>query len=266
VTTLASTARRAETSEAADWGARAGLVARGLLWFVVGLLAGKIALGGQGQADKNGALQTLKDQPLGEGLLIALAVGFAAHAVFRVLEGTVGRRDEDDDGKRWLKRAWSLCRAAVYFFLAGTTVKFLVSGGGSENASKPTAKVLGWPAGQWLVGAFGAGVVIAGVVMIVRGVRQSFDDKLNLPSGRMRSVVEKVGTAGLTGRGLVYALVGGFLVQAAVTFDPKKAKGLDASLKTLAQQPFGEGLLWLAVVALLSFSLWSFLEARYRKL
>lgn len=266
MTTLAANARRAESSDAAEWGARAGLVARGLLWFVVGLLAGKLALGGSAKADKNGAFQALKDQPFGKALLVALAVGFAAHAVFRVLEGTVGRREEEDDGKRWLKRAWSLCRAVIYFFLAGTTVKFLVSGGGSDNASRPTAKVLGWPAGQWIVGAVGAGVVIAGIVMIVRGVRQDFDDKLTMPGGRMRTVVEKAGLVGLSGRGLVYMLVGGFLVEAAVTFDPNKAKGLDASLKTLAHQPFGKALLWLAVVALLSFAVWSFLEARYRKL
>jgi hypothetical protein len=53
-------------------------------------------------------------------------------------------------------------------------------------------------------------------------------------------------------------------VQAAATFDPDKAKGLDASLKALAGQPFGTFLLLLAVVALLAFALWSFLEARYR--
>jgi hypothetical protein len=266
VTSLAHAARRAHGSEAADWGARSGLVARGVLWLVVGLLAGNVALGGHDQADKNGALETLRGQPFGGALLVVLAVAFAAHAVFRVLEGTVGRRDEDDDGKRWLKRTWSLCRAAVYFFLAGSTVKLLLSGGGNENASKPTAQVMGWPAGRWLVGAVGVGVVVAGLVMIVRGVREDFTDKLKMPGGAMRGVVEKVGTAGLAGRGLVYALVGGFLVQAAATFDPQKAKGLDASLKTLARQPYGTVLLWAAVAALLSVAAWSFLEARYREL
>jgi hypothetical protein len=265
VTSLAHAARRAQGSEAADWGARAGLVARGLLWLVVGLLAGNVALGGHDQADKNGALQALKDQPFGSALLVAVAVAFAAHAVFRVLEGTVGRRDEEDAGKRLLKRGWSLCRAAVYFLLAGSTVKLLLSGGGNENASKPTAQVMGWPAGRWLVGAVGVGIVIAGLVMLVRGVREDFTDTLDLPRGPMRGVVEKAGIAGLAGRGLVYALLGGFLVQAAVTFDPQKAKGLDASLKTLARQPYGSVLLWAAVVALLSFAAWSFLEARYRE-
>ncbi|MDX6267073.1 MAG: hypothetical protein QOD70_1813, partial [Frankiales bacterium] len=35
---------------------------------------------------------------------------------------------------------------------------------------------------------------------------------------------------------------------------------------TLARQPYGTVLLWVAVAALLSFAVWSFLEARYREL
>ena len=265
---VASAARRAHRSDPAEWGARSGLVARGLLWLVVGMLAANVALGDRGShPSKSGALATVRDQPLGEVLLAALAVAFAGHAAFRLLEGTVGRRDEDDERKRWLKRAWSLCRVGVYGFFAVSTVRFLLGGGSSaENASKPTAEVMSWPAGRWLVGAVGAGVVIAGLVMVVRGVRQDFTDKLDLPSGTARTVVERVGTAGLAGRGLVYALVGGFLVDAAARFDPHRAKGLDASLRALTDAPMGPLLLWCAVAALLSFALWSFLEARYRSL
>jgi hypothetical protein len=257
MTSIAAAARKARRSDAADWGARSGLVARGLLWMTVGLLAANIALGHHEQADKNGALETLKQQPFGKGLLVVVALAFAAHAAFRVLEGAVGK-----DGLG--KRLWQFSRAVIYLFLAGSTVKLLVTGAGKENAAKPTATVMGWPAGRWIVGAVGVGVVVTGLVMAVRGIRQDFTDKLDMPGGRMRGLVEKAGLAGLAGRGLVYALVGGFLVEAAVRFDPHRAKGLDASLKTLARQPFGAVLLWVAVAAMLSFALWSFLEARYR--
>jgi hypothetical protein len=258
MTSVTAVARKARHSDAADWGARAGIVARGVMWLVVGLLAGNVALGGHDQADKNGALETLKQQPFGKLLLVVLALAFLAHAAFRVLEGSVG---EDELGKR----VWQFSRAVIYLFLAGSTVKLLVSGAGKENAAKPTATVMGWPGGRWIVGAVGAAIIVTGIVMAVRGFRQDFTDKLDMPGGRMRDVVKKVGFAGLAGRGLVYALVGGFLVEAAVRFDPHKAKGLDASLKTLARQPYGAVLLWIAVAALLSFAIWSFLEARYRK-
>jgi hypothetical protein len=91
--------------------------------------------------------------------------------------------------------------------------------------------------------------------------------KLDLGSAGqgMRSAVKAVGVVGLAGRGLVLALIGGFLVQAAWTFEPDKAKGLDASLKTLADAPFGPVLLAAAAIGLLGFGLWSFVEARYRR-
>lgn len=259
MTSLASAARSARRSDAADVGARSGLVARGLLWLIVGLLAADVALGGHEEADKHGALQALKDQPFGKLLLLAVALAFTAHAAFRALEAAVGRRE-------WWRRLWSAAKTGVYLFLAGSTVRMLVSHKGREDdAAKPTAHVMSWPAGRWCVGAVGLAIVVAGIAMAVRGFRQDFTDKLTLPSGRTRKVVEAAGTAGLIGRGLVYALVGFFLVDAAYRFDAHRAKGLDASLKTLAAQPFGAGLLWLAVAALLSFSLWSFLEAAYRR-
>jgi hypothetical protein len=265
VTDVKQAARRAEDSEAAEWGARSGLVARGLLWFVVAVLAAQVAAGGNERADRGGALQALKDQPLGTVLLVALAVAFAAHAVYRLLEGTVGRREEHDDRKRLLKRAWSLCRVVVYGSFAVSTVTFLVTGSSREDASKPTARVMELPAGRLLVLLLGVAVVVSGLVQAVRGVREDFTKKLDMPSGWQATAVKRVGAAGLLGRGLVYVLLGSFLVQAAVAFDPDKAKGLDDSLKSLAHQPFGTVLLLLAVACLLSFALWSFVEARYRR-
>lgn len=265
--TLKRHARAAEDSDAAAWGARSGLASRGLLWFVIGLLAVRIAAGRGGTADKKGAFTALRDQPLGTVLLALLALGFAAHAIFRVLEGTVGRREEKDDKKRWLKRVSSLGRAVIYGSLAVGTVRFLTSGSGSEdNAKKPTADVMSLPAGRWIVGAVGVGLVVVGLVQGVRGVRQNFLKKLNVPRGVMRTVVKRVGAAGLLGRGLVYALIGGFLVQAAVTYQPAKAKGLDAALKTVARASFGTVLLLVTAIGMLAFAAWSFLEARYRSL
>jgi hypothetical protein len=116
-----------------------------------------------------------------------------------------------------------------------------------------------------MVGVLGAGLVIGGLVQAGRGLREDFTKKLVMPSGWQRTAVQRVGTAGLVGRGLVYALIGSFLVQSSLTFDPDKAKGLDESLKTLARQPFGTALLLAAVVCLLSFAAWSFVEARYRR-
>src|SRR3954452_20651319 len=129
-------AKKAERSEPVEWLARLGLVSRGVIWLIVGVLAVQVALGSEKRADKNGALAAIKDKPFGEVLLVVLAVGFLGYAAWRLLEGSVGHRDEDDDHKRWGKRLASLFRGGVYLFLAGSTAKFLFSGGGNDK-TKP---------------------------------------------------------------------------------------------------------------------------------
>jgi hypothetical protein len=261
-------AKKAENSDTVEWLARLGLFARGVIWLMVGVLAAQVALGSQKRADKNGALAAIKDKPFGEVLLLVLAVGFLGYAAWRLLEGSVGHRDEDDDRKRWGKRLASLFRGGVYLFLAGSTAKFLFSGGGNDKTKPLTARVMSHTGGRTLVLLIGAGLVVGGLGMAFRGLRQKFEDLVD--EGRMpepvRAATHVVGTVGLVSRGLVFALVGWFLVDAAVRFQPDDAKGLDASLKTLAHHAYGRGALFVGAVGLLAFAAWSFVEATYRKI
>jgi hypothetical protein len=259
-------ARKAESSDPVEHLARFGLVCRGIIWFVVGLLAADAAFGGGAKADRQSALAVIKDQPLGTLALVVLAVGFIGYAGWRLLEGAVGHRDADPGRKRWAKRIASLGRGAIYAGLAWTTLHF-VFGNGQGDGTKPAAvRTMSHTGGTLLVGLIGAGVVTGGLVMAARGVRQKFDDKLKPVPRTWRRPVQVVATIGLVGRGLVIALIGAFLVQAAVTFDPDKAKGLDAALKTFAGHGYGRGIIALAAMGLVCFGLWSFAEARWRKI
>lgn len=259
-------ARKAEGSDAISWLARLGLLSRGLIWLIIGALAAQVALGANDRVDKNGALHAIAKKPFGEVLLVVLALGFLGYAAWRLLEGAVGHRDQDDDRKRWIKRGSSLFRGGIYLFLAGSTAKYVVSGGGDDKTQPVTARVMAHTGGRTLVFLVGAGIGAGGLAMAVRAFRQKFED--NLETGTMpdwlRSATKAIGTTGLASRGLVFVLIGGFLIKAAIDFDPDKAKGLDASLKTLAGQPFGRVLLLAAAIGLLAFAVWSWIEARYR--
>jgi hypothetical protein len=261
-------ARKAEDSTAVDWLARLGLASRGLVWLVVGLLAIQVARGDNTKADKNGALRAIADKPLGGVLLVVLILGFLGYAAWRLLEGAVGHRDEDDERKRWPKRIASLFRGTVYLGLAGSTVKFLFSGDSNDKTQPLTARVMSATGGRSLVFVVGAGFVVGGLAMALRGFRQKFEDTLKMARmpALLRSATKLIGTVGLVSRGFVFALIGWFLVDAAVQFNPQKAKGLDASLKSLADEAFGPLLLLAAALGLIAFALWSFVEARYRKI
>ena len=268
MTDVMERAQEVHESQTVDWLARLGLFSRGVMWLVVGALATQVALGNNTHADKNGALHAIADKPFGELLLVVLTIGFLGYASWRLLEGAVGHRDEQDERKRWAKRLASLFRGVVYLFLAGSTAKFLFSQNGSDKTKPLTARVMAEPGGRWLVAAVGVGLVIGGIAMAVRGIRQKFEKLIEgwkMPD-TLRSVTKVVGTVGLVGRGFVFALIGFFLIDAAYRFDPQQAKGLDASLKSLGGQPFGQVLLFAAAAGLLCFSLWSFIESRYRKL
>lgn len=259
-------ARKAENSDPVERLARFGLICRGVIWLVVGLLAADVAIGGGAKADRQGALKVIKDQPFGSVLLLVLAVGFIGYAGWRLLEGAVGHRDADEGRKRWVKRIGSLGRGAIYAGFAWTTLHFVFGKESNDKTQPAVVRVMSHNGGTLLVGIVGAAVVIGGLVMAVRGLRQKFDDKLKRVPKAWRMPVQVVGTVGLVGRGLVIALIGGFLLQAAVTFDPDKAKGLDAALKAFAGHAYGRGVIAFAAVGLVSFGLWSFAEARWRKI
>jgi sulfite exporter TauE/SafE len=55
------------------------------------------------------------------------------------------------------------------------------------------------------------------------------------------------------------------VIDAAITFNASKAGGLDTSLHTLRNAPFGEFLLILAALGLIAFGLYGLAEARWRR-
>src|SRR6266545_1085550 len=135
--------------------ARIGLVAKGVSFAIVGVLAFELALGRGGKStSREGALATIADESWGELLLLALAAGFAAYALWRVAQAVFER--DDEESKRWAKRVGYLGRAAIYAGLTYSAIK-LVTGPATtssqnERAHKAAAQVLSWPAGTWLVG------------------------------------------------------------------------------------------------------------------
>jgi hypothetical protein len=237
---------------------------------VVGLLALQVASGGDEgtRADRNGALRAIAEKPFGEVLLVVLVVGFLGYAVWRLLEGLVGHRDAEAGRKRWGKKAVSLSRAALYTGFAVSTVRFLISGSSDDKTKPFTARVMSETGGRTLVFVVGGAVVIGGLTIAVRAFRQKFVDKLD--TARMPDALEGasrlLGTVGIVSRGAVFTLIGVFLIDAARTFEPDKAKGFDATLKTVAHETYGRGLLFAAACGLVAFAAWSFLEARYRKI
>jgi hypothetical protein len=70
---------------------------------------------------------------------------------------------------------------------------------------------------------------------------------------------------GYFGRAVLFAIVGGCVLSAAVENDPEHGQGVDGSLRILAGSTAGDALLWALVAMLLTYAAYLFVEARYRK-
>lgn len=269
MSSVTSAARRASHSDALGWGARLGLAARGAIYLLIGVVALAVAFGhSKTETDQQGALAAVARHPGGKLLLVALAAGFACYALWRFSEAAFGVVGDGDGAGARLK---SLGRGLVYAFLAVSTVTLLTgsSSGKSQAAQQQdiTAKVMSHSGGRYLIGAVGVAVIVAGLVMVYEGALRKFEKYLKMAqmSAATRSVVEKLGVVGTIARGVVIALAGVLVLDAAVTFRPSKARGLDGALHALAAQPYGQLLLAAAAVGLVVFGVYGFAEARWRR-
>jgi len=245
--------------------ARVGLACRGVLYALIGILAIQIAVGGgsKEQADKGGAITTVAELPFGSVLLWVMVVGFVALALWQASEALFSHG-------RGLDRAEAAGRTAVYSLIVFTLVSVLLGSGAASEDKKSqdiTGKLLDLPAGEFIVGAVGLGIIGLGVYWIYQGAKKKFREELNLGqmSPSARSVMEKLGTAGYIARGVIAGLAGIFVIQAAITHDEDKAGGIDATLRAFAETPVGPWLLVAIALGLMLFAGYCFGESRWRR-
>jgi hypothetical protein len=248
--------------------ARVGLVARGVSYGIIGVLALEVAIGAGGKTTgQQGAMRTIAREPFGKGLLIALAVGLASYAMWRLIRAAIGHGTQQRDSA--LDRLGGLAAGAGYAALSVTAVK-IVSGAsttGSDNPKKTTGGVLDWPGGTVIVGV--AGAILIGVALFqgYRGLSRKFleDSKTEEMSRAVERGFTAIGLFGHVARMVIFGLIGYALVKAAIDYDPRKAIGLDGALSKLAHNSYGPFLLGVVAAGFIGFALSSIADARYAR-
>jgi hypothetical protein len=263
-------ASRAADSKPLEYLARGGFVGYGIIHLLFAWIALQVAFGGSSkESDQSGALTELASKPFGKTLLVIIAIGLFAMALWQLFEAIVGESGEQTKGAI-AERVVSGIRAGLYVYLGWVAIKVIQGANASmgDNSQSRSAGLMHSTGGRWLVGLAGLVVLGVGVGIFVYGLRKKFTKHLN--TGQMpvstRQPIVRLGMAGYMAKGVAYSIAGILFVIAAVTYDADKARGLDGALKTLAGHPWGVWLLALIAAGIAAFGVYCFAQAKYRKI
>ena len=264
--------RRAAANPGLKFLQRLGYVVRGVLYATMGVLALRIALGKpDGRAtDLNGSLLFLIGNPFGKWLLFIAIVGLAAYSLWGLIRAGFDPLHRGSDPSGYMQRLGFLSSAASYGAIALFSVQILM--GTTPSGGDPTQKtidsVLIHPAGGLLTIGIGLVAIGIGVGQFVEAYRAVF--KRDLKGAEMtqteREVVVALGRFGMFARGVLFTIIGWFLLQAGMQHDPSKAQSFGGAFLFLLQQPYGPLLLGLVALGLVALGLHSLACARWVRL
>lgn len=252
-----------------EWLARTGYSARGVVYLVVGWLALAAAWEYGRATDTKGALLAVMTADFGKGLLGMIALGLIGFSIWRLVQA-IGDADRHGTDARGLAvRSGLLASAVTYGLLAVFAVSLIfgwgTGGQGDSDKQEWTARLLALPFGQWLVVGVGLIVVGVGVAHGYKAYTAGFKRHFDMDADTMKKA-SPICRFGLAARGVVFLIVGGFLILAAWYSDPSKTRGLSGALRALQDQPYG----WLAMavvaLGLIAFGIYSLIEAVYRRI
>lgn len=248
---------------------RVGILAKALVYLIIGLLATGVALDiGGALTGSQGVLHLLVRQPLGRGIIALLTFGLAAYTLWLFVQAFV---DPDQNGTTFVGLAnragqviTGLAHAALTVEGARLAVGLPGFGGGGIEAA--ISRLLDKPFGIWIVGAIGMLIVVLGGLQVWRALLGDVrrDWKLRALDPAKDRWPLRLGRFGLAVRGLVFAVAGGLVVRAALKYNPAEAGGLDQVLRTVREQPASDWLLGGVALGLVAYGLFALVEARYR--
>jgi hypothetical protein len=252
---------------------RFGYAAKGIVYALVGVLAVQAALGRGGQTtDTQGALATLAQSPFEKVLLALIAIGLMGYAVWKLVQALLDTENKESDAKGMAVRAAYAGIGVIHLGLALAAARLLLAGGGNQSSEQSTqdwtARLMSQPRGQWLVALVGAVVIGFGLYQFYQAYKAKFREDLKLAemSATEETWATRMGRLGYAARGVVFSIIGGFLIVAAIQAQPQEARGLGGALETLAQQPYGPWLLGIVALGLVAYGMFMLVEARYRRM
>jgi len=264
-------ARRATANPWFESFARFGYAAKGVVYLVAGALSARAAFGlGGATTDSRGALQKILTEPFGKMMLVLIGFGLVGYVLLRLVQALLDPEQKGSDAKGIVTRSGYLMSGLVYASLAWTALRLASATGGTggNQTQSWVARLLALPLGRWLIGIAGLIVIGGGLYQLYKAYSTDFSEhfRWNEMNATERTWTVRLGRLGLAARGIVQGLIGFFLIQAALLFDPSKARDAGGALQSLAQPPFGLWAVGTVAVGLAAYGVYMLAAARYSRI
>jgi hypothetical protein len=249
---------------------RAGYAAKGIVYVVMGALAAKAALGAGGRTtDTRGAIGVIGDGPMGTTVLVAIGVGLIGYMLWRLIAAVTDAEGEGDEPTKLVVRGTQAARGIAYGVLGVQALRALDGDDvGSQGAAARhwTARLLEMPFGRALVVGVGIGVLAYAGYQIYRASSDKPRKHLDLAEAgpTQATWIVRLGRFGIAARGVVFAMIGVFLVRAGMQRDSGEAGGMAQSLQALGGASHGRLVLALVAFGLIAYGVYQLATARYR--
>jgi hypothetical protein len=238
------------------------------LHFLIGLVAIRLAMGGQGQADFSGAVAELAAQPAAPVLLWAACVACVALAVWQTSDA-IFDFEHLPTKKKVGKKLKAALQAVVYTGFGLTLASVAIGAQSDQRRSTRdlTVELMKAPGGTFLLILIGAAVAVTGIVYAIRGFRKSFVKYIRMPSNdQARTAVTATGIAGYAAKGVALLLTGLLVIIATLKADPSQSTGLDGGLRALREQPLGVYMLAAVGAGLICYGIFMAVRARLARM
>ena len=252
--------------------ARVGIIAKAVVYLAIGLLATGAALHiGGAITDTSGVFHFLLHQPLGRLLLGALALGLFAYTIWLSVQAIL---DPDCNGTSFVglvNRFGQIVTALAQLALSVEATRLalglrsVLSVSVDLSNEHLVAEGLRVPFGVQLVGLTGLMLVGVAISQMYRALIGDVRRDWRLGGlGENGAWAVRIGRFGLAARAVVLGVGGWLVFQAARVYDPSRAGGIRAVLRTLAGFYASGWLLGLVALGLVAFGIFGLVEARYR--
>ncbi len=184
-------------------------------------------------ADEERIMAILMGIPFGEVLIVLIIAGLAGYVIWRFYEAFTDHYNYGSGFSALARRTGIAMSALGYVIIGWAALQVLIQGSsnGEEEQQQLIARVLQFPAGEWLVGFAGAVLGFAALVQIKYVASGEYKQRIDLEamSHNLQKLTKVLAWAGYFARTVILGILSYFILSAAIFSNPEESGDTDTA-------------------------------------